>query len=719
MDSSNHVNHTQGTLPQSLNRLPELAHNLWWSWTLEARQLFELIDPTLWFLTHHNPVKLLADVKPDRLSHLAEDPSFLRQYSAVFRLFDEYLANKKSWLGTNHADLTKSTIAYFSAEFGLHTSVPIYSGGLGILAGDHCKEASDLGLPFVGIGFMYPQGYFRQRISPEGWQEATYAPFNRHESPIQLAQTPSGQPCRFSVEMGGRRVTAAVWRVLVGRISLYLIDTDVPDNSPEDRALSARLYGGDQEMRLCQEILLGIGGVRMLRALGIAPSVWHANEGHSAFLTLERVREFVQQGATHAEACETVRQSTVFTTHTPVPAGHDVFPHHLIERYFAGYWEQLGLSRDEFLRLGETTTSHSHGFNMTALVMRLSAHVNGVSREHGRVSREMWRHFWPGLQTEQVPIRSVTNGIHAPTWISPELHHLYSKWLSPTWTQTCDDPAMWQRVMDIPDHELWAVRQLTKRKLMGFIRERARQGWMHGQLQASQVIAGGTLLDPEALTIGFARRFATYKRATLLFRDLERLKLLLQDRWRTVQLVFAGKAHPADEPGRYFIHEVLSFCHDHKLGGRIAFLEDYEMHMAKYLVQGVDIWLNTPRFPMEASGTSGMKAALNGVLNLSVLDGWWVEGYNGGNGWGIQPLGEQADTQAQDHHEAEQLYRVLEQEAVPLFYQRDRDGIPRGWLHMVKECIRTTAPQFCTTRMVKDYVGLMYRPATTRTPTAW
>ncbi len=719
MDSSNQVNHVHGALPQGLNRLSELAHNLWWSWTLEARQLFELIDPTLWFLTNHNPVKLLADVKPDRLMQLAEDPSFLRHYSAVFRLFDEYLANKKSWLSIHHADLTKTTIAYFSAEFGLHTSVPIYSGGLGILAGDHCKEASDLGLPFVGVGFMYPQGYFRQRITPEGWQEAAYAPFNRDESPIQLAHTLAGQPCRFSVDMGGRRVTAAVWRVLAGRVPLFLIDTDVPENSPEDRALSARLYGGDQEMRLCQEILLGIGGVRMLRALGISPTVWHANEGHSAFLTLERVRELVHQGSSHAEASETVRQSTVFTTHTPVPAGHDVFPHQLIERYFAGYWEQLGLSRNEFFRLGETSTSHSHGFNMTALVMRLSAHVNGVSREHGRVTREMWQHFWPGLQTDQVPIRSITNGIHAPTWISPELHHLYSKWLSPTWTRTCDDPAMWQRVMDIPDHELWAVRQLTKRKLMGFIRERARNGWMHGHLQPSQVIASGTLLDPEALTIGFARRFATYKRATLLFRDLERLKNLLQDRWRTVQLVFAGKAHPADEPGRYFIHEVLSFCHDHKLGGRIAFLEDYEMHMAKYLVQGVDIWLNTPRFPMEASGTSGMKAALNGALNLSVLDGWWVEGYNGGNGWGIQPLGEHADAQAQDHHEAEQLYRVLEQEAVPLFYQRDRDGIPRGWLHMVKECIRTTAPQFCTTRMVKDYVGLMYRPATVRTPTVW
>ena len=706
-------------IPASLVRLTELSQNLWWSWTLEARQLFEAIDPTLWFLTHHNPVKLLADVNPERLAKLAEDPSYLRHYSAVLKLFDEYRSNGRSWFSTKHAAVKQNVIAYFSAEFGLHTSIPIYSGGLGILAGDHCKEASDLGVPFVGVGFMYPQGYFRQRITTEGWQEAAYAPFNREDSPIHPAQTPSGDVCRFNVDMGGRNVTAMVWKVLVGRVPLYLIDTDVPENTPENRALSARLYGGDQEMRLCQEILLGIGGVRLLRALGIAPSVWHANEGHSAFLTLERVRELVQKGSSHAEASEIVRQSTVFTTHTPVPAGHDVFPHHLMDRYFAGYWDQLGLSRDEFLRLGETPESGGQGFNMTALVMRLSAHVNGVSREHGRVSREMWQHFWPGLPADQVPIRSVTNGIHAPTWVSPELHHLYSKSLSPVWTETCDDPAMWQRVLDVPDQELWAVRQTMKRKLMGFIRERARNGWMHGQLQPSQVLARGTLLDPEALTIGFARRFATYKRATLLFQDLERLKRLLQDKWRPVQLIFAGKAHPADEPGRYFIHEVLSFCHDHKLGGYVAFLEDYEMHMAKYLVQGVDIWLNTPRFPMEASGTSGMKAALNGVLNFSVLDDWWQEGYNGANGWGIQPLTGNADVQAQDHHDAEQLYRLLEQEAVPLFYQRDLDGVPRGWLQLVKESIRTVAPQFCTKRMVKDYVETLYRPAMTRTPSIW
>jgi len=706
-------------IPVGLIRLTELSQNLWWSWTREARQLFEAIDPTLWFLTHHNPVKVLADVKPERLAKLAEDPSYLRQYSAVLKLFDEYRSNGRSWFSTNHAAAAKNVIAYFSAEFGLHSSVPIYSGGLGILAGDHCKEASDLGVPLVGIGFMYPQGYFRQRITTEGWQEAAYAPFNREDSPINPALTPSGEPCRFNVDMGGRNVTAVVWTVLVGRVTLYLIDTDVPENTPENRALSARLYGGDQEMRLCQEILLGIGGVRLLRTLGIAPSVWHANEGHSAFLTLERIRELIQKGTSHAEASEIIRQSTVFTTHTPVPAGHDVFPPHLMDQYFAGYWEQLGLSRDEFFRLGETPESRGQGFNMTALVMRLSAHVNGVSREHGRVSREMWQHFWPGLPVEQVPIRSVTNGIHAPTWISPELHNFYRKSLNPAWAEHCDDPAMWQRVLDVPDQELWAIRQLMKRKLMGFIRERARNGWMQGHLQPAQVLSRGTLLDPEALTIGFARRFATYKRATILFQDLERLKRLLHDKWQPVQLIFAGKAHPADEPGRYFIHEVLNFCHDHKLGGHVAFLEDYDMHMAKYLVQGVDIWLNTPRFPMEASGTSGMKAALNGALNLSVLDGWWQESYNGANGWGIQPLTGNADVRDQDHHDAEQLYRMLEQEAVPLFYQRDLDGIPRGWLQMVKESIRTVAPQFCTMRMVKDYVETLYRPAMSHTPSTW
>lgn len=706
-------------LPRALRRLSELANNLWWSWKPEARRLFETIDPTLWRLTHHNPVKLLYDLKPERLTALAEDPAFVRQYSAVLKAFDQYVASQGTWVATQHPTLARSVIAYFSAEFGLHNSLPIYSGGLGVLAGDHCKEASDLGLPLAGLGFMYPQGYFHQRITPDGWQEAEYVPFNPQESPIRQAHTPQGEPCRITVSLGTSLVSAIVWHVRVGRVALYLLDTDVPENEPRDRELSARLYGGDQDMRLRQEILLGIGGVRVFRALGLSPSVWHVNEGHSAFLTLERLREYVHAGHSHAEATERVRHSTVFTTHTPVPAGHDVFPFYMVEHYFNGYWDHLGLTREAFLQLGAHPERPHEGFNMTVLAIRMAQHLNGVSREHGRVSRAMWRPIWPGLSEERVPIRSVTNGIHVPTWIASELNHLYSKHLGPDWAEHCDDPAVWHRVTDIPDHELWAVRQTLKRKLMSFIRERARGGWVHGRLASNQVLAGGTLLDPEALTIGFARRFATYKRATLLFSAMERLKHLLQDRWRPVQIVFAGKAHPADEPGRQFIHEVYGFCRDHGLGGHIAFLEDYNMHMAKFLVQGVDVWLNTPRPPMEASGTSGQKAALNGVPHLSVLDGWWHEAYDGANGWAIPLAPDLTDPHALDAHDAEHLYRILEADVVPLYYQRDRDDIPRGWVELVKDAIRTVAPRFSARRMVKEYTDLLYNPASSPPPSVW
>lgn len=703
-----------GGLPGGLVRIQEIAHNLWWSWKPEARRLFEAMDPTLWRLTHHNPVKLLHDLSfrnSPRLAALGEDAAFVRQYSAVLKAYDEYMAAKDSWFASRYPALSNCTIAYFSAEFGLHNSIPIYSGGLGILAGDHCKEASDLGLPIVGLGFMYPQGYFHQRITADGWQEAEYEAFNRLASPIRPALTPSGSQCQVTVEMANRSVCALVWQVHVGRVVLYLIDTDVPLNAPADRELSARLYGGDQEVRLCQEILLGIGGVRVMRALGLSPAIWHANEGHSAFLILERIRELVCAGRPYAEAVEVVQHSTVFTTHTPVPAGHDVFPAHLMERYFAEYWEQLGLTREAFLHLGEHPDNPAVGFNMTALAMRLAAHRNGVSREHARVTRAMWRNIWPGVPEDLVPIRSVTNGIHAPTWVAPEMNHLYSKYLGPDWADRSDDPAVWHRVTEIPDGELWAVHQTLKRKLMSFIRERARDGWIDGRFDASQALAAGTLLDPEALTIGFARRFATYKRATLLFSDLKRLKRILQDRWRPVQIVLAGKAHPADEPGRSFIHEVYSLCRDHAMGGHIAFIEDYDMHMAKFLVQGVDVWLNTPRPPMEASGTSGQKAALNGIPHLSVLDGWWYEGYDGANGWAIASVPAPADPMAQDTKDAEELYRILEQEVVPLFYTRDLDGIPRGWVQVMKDAIRTIAPRFCARRMVKEYMDLLYAPA--------
>jgi starch phosphorylase len=714
---SEHQPHEQFSpkIPDELARLQELACNLWWSWTPDARRLFETIDPTLWRLSHHNPVRLLHNLKPERLAALNDDPVFLRLYSSVLKAYDAYMGTSSTWVADRYPQLVQSTVAYFSAEFGLHSSVPIYSGGLGVLAGDHCKEASDLGIPLVGLGFMYPQGYFHQRMSTDGWQEAEYEPFSRLESPIQRALTPEGAPCQIAVQMDHHTIVAIVWKIRVGRVTLYLMDTDVPENQPWDRELSARLYGGDHNVRLRQEILLGVGGVRVFRALGLSPAVWHANEGHSAFLMLERIRELVQAGRSHAEAVDLVRQSTVFTTHTPVPAGHDVFSFYQIEQHFEGYWEQLGMTREAFLQLGAHPENPGAGFNMTALAMRLAGHVNGVSREHGRVSRAMWRSLWPGLEDDRIPIRSITNGVHAPTWISPELNQLYAKHLAPDWAERADDPAIWHRVTDIPDGELWAVRQMLKRKLASFIRERARAAWMQGRMEPHQVLASGTLLDPEALTIGFARRFATYKRATLIFSTLTRLQQMMHDRWRPVQLIFAGKAHPADEPGRQFIQQIYAFCKDHDIGGHVAFVEDYDMHMAKYLVWGVDVWLNTPRPPMEASGTSGQKAALNGVANLSVLDGWWKEGYDGANGWAIPPSEHLSDSHSQDMHDAEHLYRLLEHDIIPLYYDRDRDGIPRGWLQIVKDTVRTIAPRFCTRRMVKEYMDLLYAPAASPT----
>lgn len=711
MSNSDTAVKSDPSLPRGLARLQELAQNLWWSWHPAARELFETIDPTLWRLTHHNPVKLLQDLKPDRLAASSKDPAFLHRYSAVLKAYDEYMTAKHRWCTTQHPELTDRIIAYFSAEFGLHNSIPIYSGGLGILAGDHCKEASDLGIPLVGIGFMYPQGYFRQRINPDGWQEAEYEPFNRLESPIHLVQRSSGAPCQIQVEMGSLTVAALVWQVRVGRVILYLIDTNIPENGPAERELSARLYGGGQVGRLCQEILLGIGGVRVLRALGICPAVWQANEGHSAFLILERIREYVQAGQSFEAAAGLVCQTTVFTTHTPIPAGHDTFPPSLMDRYFSEYWTQMGLTREAFYKLGEHPDQPDHGFNMTMLALRLAGYRNGVSREHGLVSRAMWRNLWPGHPAEQIPIRSITNGIHVPTWVSPEMDHLYRKYLAPDWMEQVDDPAVWHRVVDIPEGELWQVRQTLKRKLISFIRERARAEWKAWRMDASQVLASGTLLNPEALTIGFARRFATYKRATLVFSALGRLQRLIEDPWRPVQIVFAGKAHPADEPGRQFIYQIYRFCKDHALGGHIAFLQDYDMHMAKYLVQGVDLWLNTPRPPLEASGTSGQKAALNGVPNLSVLTGWWQESFDGANGWAIPSSAHIQELQVQDQHDAEHLYWILEEQVVPLFYSRDRDGLPRGWIQAIKDSIRTTVPRVCARRMVKEYLTTFYLPA--------
>ncbi len=698
-------------VPESVNRLGELAYNLWWSWHDNSRDLFKRLDRTLWKETTHRPVKMLCDMTPEQIAQATKDPLFRRAYHAVLMDLDRDLDNGHLWFPSEYPELMERPIAYFSAEFGLHQSLPIYSGGLGILAGDHCKEASDLGLPFIGVGFLYPQGYFRQRIPSHGWQEAVYMPLNPEEAPLRPVLDADGKRLCVQVQLDRQIVHVRLWRVQVGRVDLYLMDTDVEQNAPWDRELTYRLYGGDQEMRVKQEIILGIGGVRVLRALGIQPAVWHMNEGHSAFLVLERIRELVDKGLSFAEASSVVRATSVFTTHTPVPAGHDAFPFHLIEKYFWHYWGTLGLDRESFLKLGEYQQEWGSAFNMTVLAMGHAGQTNAVSKLHGEVSRHMWHSLWPDRPEEEVPIISITNGVHLSTWFAGSMERLLSKYLGSDWLQRQDEPDLWARVADIPDVELWEVRQHLKRKLMSFIRERTRRRHISGEMGPEQVLTAGTFLDPEALTIGFARRFATYKRATLIFSDVERLKRLLHDAYRPLQLVFAGKAHPADDPGKYLIQQIYNLAKDPAFGGRIAFVEDYDMHVAHYLVQGVDVWLNNPVRPREASGTSGMKAAINGVPNLSVLDGWWAEGYNGFNGWAIGEDNAFEDLTAQDQADAESLYRLLEEEVVPLYYQRDSDNIPRGWIQVVKGAIRSAAPTFCTQRMIKEYAKKLYVPA--------
>jgi len=712
------VNHEQlsisAKLPHRIARLEELAYNFWWSWHREARDLFKTLDYTLWRTTSHNPVQILLEVTPERLTEVASDPLFLRRYDAVMMALDADLKNGHLWFPSKYPDLTDRPVAYFSAEFGLHRSLPIYSGGLGVLAGDHCKEASDIGLPFVAVGFLYEMGYFRQRITPDGWQEASYPHFEPREVAIRPALC-DDETCLFvPVELNDQTVHLQVWHVKVGHAHLYLMDADNDRNAPWERELTRRLYGGDQEMRIQQEIVLGVGGMRVVRALGIEPLAYHLNEGHSAFLVLERVRELVEAGYTLEDAQKRVKATTLFTTHTPVEAGHDVFHYHLIEKYFHNFWSRLGLSREEFLQLGHHENNR-HGFNMTALAMRMCDQRNGVSELHGRVSRRMWQSLWPEEEEDEVPIEHVTNGIHVPSWIGGAMYRTYRKHLSPDWIERHDDPTLWERILDAPDDELWNAHVHLKDKLITFMRERSRRRRIEGAMTPEQVLCSGTFLDPTALTVGFARRFATYKRATLLFHDLERLKRLLHDRYRPVQFIFSGKAHPADDAGKRLLQEIYNTAKDPSTGGRIAFIEDYDMQVARYLVQGVDVWLNTPRRPYEASGTSGMKVALNGIPNLSVLDGWWAEGYNGANGWTIGPSEEYEDRAAQDAADARALYDLLENEVVPLFYERDPDDVPRAWVRIMKEAIRTAAPVFSTRRMVKEYTEEFYVPLARRT----
>lgn len=702
----------QFSLPRRISRLGQLAYNLWWVWNPEAQMLFAQINKPLWDSLNHNPVAFLHKVERSLLNAVTNDRYYLDFYDRVIKNFDAYLNAQDTWYATSYPEQKEKQVAYFSFEFGLHESLPVYAGGLGILAGDHLKEASDLGIPLVAIGFIYNKGYFVQHITEDGWQETRDLILDFDEMPVVPVLDKEGKPLMISVELPGRSVYARIWEVRVGRVMLYLLDTNLEQNNNGDRQLTARLYSNDLDIRISQEILLGVGGVRALRLLGYHPDIWHMNEGHSAFLALERALELVQAGKSFDEAAAIIKQTNIFTTHTPVPAGNDQFPIWLVDKYFAQVWPQLGLTRDQFVELGHQVQSWGETFCMPVLALKLSDYRNAVSELHGQVSRRMWNWIWPEKRAEEVPITHITNGVHTGTFLARRLRLLFDRYLGANWMDHIDDPELWAQVENIPDGELWQIRRHLKRKLVVFSNERTRSLWQGGSITPAQVVAGGVFLEPYSLTIGFARRFATYKRANLIFRDYDRLLRIITNYERPVQIVFAGKAHPADEPGKLLIQQVYRAVKDSKSGGRLVFLEDYDMNVARYLVQGVDVWLNTPRRPNEASGTSGMKAALNGVLNFSVLDGWWREGYNGKNGWAIGEDEGPKDPQQQDDADAESLYNTLENEIIPLYYEnRTADNLPSEWVERIKESIRTLVPMFSTRRMVKEYMTEMYEPA--------
>ncbi|EFO78935.1 alpha-glucan phosphorylase [Oscillochloris trichoides DG-6] len=695
-------------IPQRIARLRELAYNLWWAWHPEAQDLYRELDPDLWELDYHNPVDVLRDVRQTKLEEAALNPAYLKKFDAVLRDFDAYMGTQQTWFNQHFPQATQAQIAYFSAEFGIHESLPIYSGGLGILSGDHVKEASDMGLPFVAVGFIYPQGYFRQRLDHSGWQFAEYNKLNFADVPAIPALDPDGREVVIEVELPGRTIYAKVYKFQVGRVSLLLMDTDIHPNSPQDRELSARLYGGDQEMRVSQELVLGIGGVRALRRLGYKPNVWHMNEGHSAFLVLELCRELVVEGKSFADAMAQVKKHCVFTTHTPVPAGNDAFPLSLIEKFFWNYWPQLNLTRDEFMAIALQDQSWGPTFAMTALALRLSDYHNGVSQLHGHVARGMWQWLYPGKSQDEVPIVGITNGVHSASWLAPSIRQLFNSYLGKNWEDNLDDAEMWKKVYQIPDEVLWNTRQALKKDLIEFSRSRLIQYYR----RLGQPATVWPVLEEGILTIGFARRFATYKRATLIFKDLERLKAILNNPSRPVQIIFAGKAHPKDDPGKHFIQHVYQLAMQPGLAGRIIFLEEYDMAVGRALTQGVDVWLNNPRRPHEASGTSGMKASLNGAPNCSILDGWWPEAFNGKNGWAIGDEREYSNQDQQDWDDAQSLYHILEHEIAPRFYEnRNEAGVPVAWVQTCKEAMATCAPQFSFRRMLAEYVQRLYMPA--------
>jgi glycogen phosphorylase len=707
------------SLPASLEGLRRLSYNLRWTWDHDLIELFRRLDSDLWETTGHNPVRMLGTLDQARLEAASRDESFLAQMEDAVVHLDNYLASKSTWYQRSYGQLSGFQVAYFSAEFGLTECLSIFAGGLGILAGDHLKSASNLGIPLIAVGLLYQEGYFSQYLNAAGWQQESYADNDFLNLPLVLQKGPNGARLTIGVRYDGRHVVAQIWRADVGRIPLFLLDTNISENSVEDRKITNQLYGGDREMRLKQEILLGIGGCRALEALNLEPSVYHMNEGHSAFLSLESTRRLMQRHKlTFQEARQAASPALVFTGHTPVAAGHDYFTPGLIERYLGEYSRSLGLTAGEFLGLGRQNPSNdSEEFCMTVLALRMSAFSNGVSKLHGRVSREMWRGLWPGVPVDEIPIGHVTNGVHFRSWISNEMNRLYDRYLGPNWRENQAEPKLWLRVDSIPQEELWRTHERRRERLVAFTRRRLRIQLIRRGVSRSAIDAADEVLDPSALTIGFARRFATYKRATLLLRDVDRLERILNQPGRPVQILFAGKAHPRDDAGKELIQQIIKLAQRPELRRRLIFLEDYDMAVARSLVQGCDVWLNTPLRPLEASGTSGMKALANGALNVSTLDGWWDEAWEIANtkgvfvGWAIGRGENYENSEYQDQVEAAALYDLLESEIVPMFYERGADGLPRRWIAAMKSSIGNLSYSFNTQRMLKDYTVDFYAKA--------
>ena len=698
-------------LPKRVGELLDIANNLWWSWNSEFLRLFKEIDSDLWETVGKNPVKFLKLVSQDKLEDIAKDEEFLAKYDEVVNHFNSYMQTKETWFSKNYPNNANDLIAYFSAEYGIDEIIPIYSGGLGILSGDHLKSASDLGLPFIAVGLLYKNGYFNQKIDGYGTQKTEYTNIDLDNLPILPVKDENGEDLIIDVDFPDRKLYLKIWKIVVGRISLYLMDSDIDKNIAEDRVVTLRLYGGDQEMRIRQEIVLGMAGIKLLKRLGLNPSVYHMNEGHSAFLTLEVIKDVMEEKQVSFEVAKSMCSAkTVFTTHTPVPAGNDIFPIELMDKYFSNFWPKLGISREDFLRLGmKNSQGLEQGFNMGMLALRIAGKKNGVSKLHGAVSRRLFSDVWPNIAPDESPIEYVTNGIHTCSWLAPSMKKLFNQYLKPYWQDNIQDDETWNDIKNIPNKELWDTHTDRKKKLCALVKSNITTRLKSSGYNYEEINEIVSKLNPNALTIGFARRFATYKRATLIFKDLERLTQLLNNPERPVQLIFAGKAHPADKEGQDLIKYIHEVSMKPQFKGKIFLLENYNIAMSRYLISGVDVWLNNPRRPMEASGTSGQKASVNGVINFSVLDGWWAEGYNQKNGWTIGDNTEYQSYEEQDIADSESLYNTLENKIIPLYYENKKeDGVSDKWMEMFKNSIISTGGKYSTSRMVIDYTRDYY-----------